>query len=73
MSQKTTTTKALKRSVADPSDSYHSLVPLWKKARAVLQGESNVKAHDEDMSYEYKNLFQKLFYIFQSFARKYQL
>jgi len=56
MSQKIVSTKTHKRSVADPSDSYHSLVPLWKKSRAVLQGQSNVKAHDDVMDFEYKNL-----------------
>ena len=56
MAQKITTSKSLKRSVADPSDSYHSLSPLWKKSRAVLQGESNVKAHDDVVDPAYKNL-----------------
>lgn len=49
-------TKAIKKSVADPSDSYHSLKPLWKKSRAVLQGEENVKAHDEYLEKDYTNL-----------------
>lgn len=56
MSQITTPTKAIKKSVADPSDSYHSLKPLWKKSRAVLQGQSNVKAHDEYIEKNYTNL-----------------
>jgi len=56
MAQKITPTKTTKKSVADPSDAYLSLVPLWKKSRAVLQGQSNVKAHDDIMDYEYKNL-----------------
>jgi len=56
MAQKTTTSRTLKRSVADPSDSYHTLSPLWKKSRAVLQGESNVKAHDDIINPAYKNL-----------------
>lgn len=56
MSQITKPTKAIKKSVADPSDSYQSLKPLWKKARAVLQGQSNVKAHDEYIDRNYSNL-----------------
>ena len=56
MSQITKPTKAIKKSVADPSDSYHSLKPLWKKSRAVLQGQSNVKAHDEYIERDYTNL-----------------
>jgi len=51
-----TPSKAMKTSVADPSDSYHSLSPMWKKARAVLQGESNVKAHDKHLMNDYSNL-----------------
>lgn len=39
--------KAVKRSVSDPSDSYHSLKPLWKKSRSVLNGQAHAKAHDE--------------------------
>jgi len=45
-----------KRSVADPSDIYHSLAPLWKKSRAILQGQSNVKAHDDLIDRSYGNL-----------------
>mgnify|MGYP001042044374 CR=1 FL=1 len=56
MAQLTKPTKAIKKSVADPSDSYHSLKPLWKKSRAVLQGEENVKAHDEYLEKDYTNL-----------------
>ena len=56
MAQLTKSTKAIKKSVADPSDSYHSLKPLWKKSRAILQGEENVKAHDEYLEKDYSNL-----------------
>jgi hypothetical protein len=56
MAQLTKPTKTIKKSVADPSDSYHSLKPLWKKSRAVLQGEENVKAHDEYLEKDYSNL-----------------
>ena len=56
MAQKITTTKTIKKSVADPSDSYHSLTPLWKKSRAILQGEANVKAHDTTLATDYSNL-----------------
>jgi hypothetical protein len=56
MVQLTKPTKAIKKSVADPSDSYQSLKPLWKKSRAVLQGQENVKAHDEDIEHDYSNL-----------------
>ena len=56
MAQLTTTNKPLKRSVADPSDSYQSLKPLWKRSRAVLQGQENVKAHDEYLTRDYTNL-----------------
>jgi len=56
MVQLTKPTKAIKKSVADPSDSYQSLKPLWKKSRAVLQGQENVKAHDEFIEHDYSNL-----------------
>src|SRR6056300_1653087 len=56
MVQLTKPTKAIKKSVADPSDSYQSLKPLWKKSRAVLQGEENVKAHDEYLEFDYTNI-----------------
>ena len=56
MVQLTKPTKAIKKSVADPSDSYQSLKPLWKKSRAVLQGQENVKAHDEYLEHDYSNL-----------------
>ncbi|MDB2599023.1 DUF4055 domain-containing protein [Paracoccaceae bacterium] len=56
MAQLTKPTKSVKRSVADPSASYHSMKPLWKRSRAVLQGQDNVKAHDEYLEAEYKNL-----------------
>jgi hypothetical protein len=56
MVQLTKPTKAIKKSVADPSDSYQSLKPLWKKSRAVLQGQENVKAHDEYIEHDYSNL-----------------
>ena len=56
MAQLTKPTKSVKRSVADPSDSYQSLKPLWKKSRAVLQGQENVKGHDEYLTYDYSNL-----------------
>jgi len=56
MSLLTKPTKNVKRSVADPSDSYQSLKPLWKKSRAVLQGEENVKAHDEYLEFDYSNI-----------------
>jgi len=56
MAQLTKPTKSVKKSVADPSASYHSLKPLWKRSRAVLQGQDNVKAHDEYLEPEYKNL-----------------
>ena len=56
MAQKITTTKTIKKSVADPSDSYHSLTPLWRKSRAILQGEANVKAHDTTLATDYSNL-----------------
>ena len=56
MAQLTKPTKSVKRSVADPSDSYQSLKPLWKKSRAVLQGQENVKGHDEYLTYDYTNL-----------------
>src|SRR6056300_804642 len=56
MAQLTKPTKSMKTSVADPSDSYESLKPLWKKSRAVLQGQDNVKAHDEFIEYDYTNI-----------------
>jgi len=48
--------KAVKKSVADPSDSYHSLKPLWKKSRSILQGQSHAKGHDEFIEADYANL-----------------
>lgn len=49
--------KAVKRSVSDPSDSYHSLKPLWKKSRSVLNGQAHAKAHDDYLDvYQYSNL-----------------
>jgi len=49
--------KAVKRSVADPSDSYNSLKPLWKRARSVLNGQSHAKAHDDVLDkYSFSNL-----------------
>lgn len=56
MAQLTKPTKNIKKSVADPSDSYQSLKPMWKKARAVLQGQENVKAHDEYLMHDYSNV-----------------
>ena len=51
-----TPSKTIKRSVADPSDSYLSLLPLWKKARAVLQGQATAKGHDEYVGINDTNL-----------------
>jgi hypothetical protein len=45
-----------KRGVETPSASYMSMKPLWKKARAVLQGEAHAKAHDEYVERDYSNL-----------------
>ena len=56
MAQLIKPTKAVKKSVADPSDSYQSLKPLWKKSRAVLQGQENVKAHDNLLARDYTNI-----------------
>jgi len=56
MAQLTTSSRTVKRSVADPSDSYLSIAPLWKKSRAVLQGQANVKAHDDYLEPEYGNI-----------------
>jgi hypothetical protein len=47
MSQIKQPMKNYKKSVADPTSKYHSLVPLWKKSRAILQGQANAKAHDD--------------------------
>ena len=56
MSQLIQATRNYKKSVADPTDRYHSLLPLWRKARAVIQGESNVKAHDDTLKRDYSNI-----------------
>jgi hypothetical protein len=48
--------KNYKKSVADPTDKYHSLYPLWKKSRAILQGQSNAKAHDYNLEVDFSNL-----------------
>ena len=45
-----------KRGVETPSASYLSLKPLWRKARAILQGEAHSKAHDEYIERDYSNL-----------------
>jgi hypothetical protein len=45
-----------KRGVETPSASYLSLKPLWKKARAILQGQDSTKAHDEYIEQDYSNL-----------------
>lgn len=44
------TSKPVKKSVADPSDAYISMLPLWKRSRAVLQGETTAKNHDKDVN-----------------------
>jgi hypothetical protein len=41
--------KAIKKSVADPSDSYLAIKPLWARSRAVLQGQTTAKIHDESV------------------------
>lgn len=51
-----TATSAIKRGVETPSASYLSLKPLWKKSRAVLQGQAHAKAHDDMIAYDYTNL-----------------
>jgi len=48
--------KTLKRSVADPTDSYLAIKPLWKRARAVLQGQTTAKIHDEHVTDFSENL-----------------
>jgi len=50
MAQSKKSPKALKRSVADPTDSYLTIKPLWKRSRAVLQGQETALAHDEFVS-----------------------
>jgi len=40
------------RTVADPSDSYLSLLPLWTKSRAVCRGQDAVKALDSKLDVE---------------------
>jgi hypothetical protein len=45
-----------KRGVETPSASYLSLKPLWKKARAVLQGQAHALAHDDYIAGDYSNL-----------------
>jgi len=53
----TTTTKAATKSVGDPSASYESLRTLWKRSRAVLNGQAQAKAYDDILDvYTYKNL-----------------
>lgn len=56
MSLITKSSKHVKKSVADPTDEYLSLIPLWKKSRALLQGQANVKEHDEYIETDYTNL-----------------
>jgi hypothetical protein len=50
MSEKQLTSSPVKKTVADPSDSYNTLLPLWKRSRAILQGEANAKQHDETVN-----------------------
>jgi len=45
-----------KTGVETPSASYQSLKPMWKKARAILQGQDHAKAHDEYLEPDYNNL-----------------
>jgi len=47
---------AVNKSVADPSDSYQSLKPLWSKSRSILQGQAQAKGHDEFIEFDYSNL-----------------
>jgi len=56
MSLVKTAANTQKRGVETPSASYLSMKPLWKKARAVLQGEAHAKAHDEYVERDYSNL-----------------
>jgi hypothetical protein len=56
MSLVKTAANTQKRGVETPSASYLSMKPLWKKARAVLQGEAHAKAHDEYIERDYSNL-----------------
>jgi len=51
-----TSAQSNKTGVETPSASYLSLKPLWKKARAILQGEAHAKAHDEYISHTGENL-----------------
>jgi len=56
MAQVKKSPKALKRSVADPTDSYLTIKPLWKRSRAILQGQDTALAHDESVADFDKNL-----------------
>jgi len=51
-----TAANTTKRGVETPSAAYLSMKPLWKKARAILQGEANAKAHDDLLKHDYSNL-----------------
>jgi hypothetical protein len=42
----TTSSKANTKSLGDPCPAYTSLVPLWEKSRAVLNGQSHARAYD---------------------------
>lgn len=42
-------TGRLKSSVGQPSYAYDSMLPYWKRARAVIEGELSAKAHDDQL------------------------
>jgi hypothetical protein len=45
------------RRLGDPSPEYDSMLTLWERNRAVIQGDAHAKAHDEFLdTLEYKNL-----------------
>ena len=52
MSVNQLTAKPIKKTVGDPSDSYSSMLPLWKRSRAILNGEAEAKAHDDEVGDE---------------------
>ena len=56
MSKVRTPGSPVTKSVGDPSDSYLTLLPMWKKSRAILQGETYAKSHDEFVSFDGSNL-----------------
>lgn len=53
----TTSSKSRQKSLGDPSASYESMIGLWEKARAILNGQTHTRAYDDIVDgLEFSNL-----------------